>query len=643
MSKNIAFKILKSHLLEGHLKQGQEIAIKINQTLTQDSTGTMVYLQLEAMGIKEIKTDLSVAYIDHNMLQTGFENADDHAFIQSVAAKYGIVFSKPGNGICHQLHLERFAKPGDVLIGSDSHTPTCGGIGMLAMGAGGLDVAVAMAKGSYYLKMPRVINIRIEGMRKPWVSAKDIILHVLGKLTVKGGVNAILEYSGEGVKHLSVPERSTITNMGAELGATTSLFPSDEITHDFLRRQGRTGDFVSLSADEDAEYDETIVIQLEEVVPCAAMPYSPDRVAPIDDIGHIAVDQVNIGSCTNGSYADFMKVAKILKGKKVNPQVSLTLSPGSSNVLKMLAENGAMADLIGAGARLLEAGCGPCIGMGQAPKSGAVSLRTFNRNFKGRCGTMDAEVYLVSPETAAASALTGYLTNPQLMGEPINVENPEVYANDDGYWIVNPPKPQMTIEMGPNIKPFPRGSSLPETLEATVLVKTGDNITTDDIMPSYASLLPYRSNIPALSKYCFNAVVNDFCDRAHHAGNGIVVGGSNYGQGSSREHAALVPLYLGVKAVIVKSFARIHQANLINAGILPLVFANESDYELINEGDRIHLENLSTLESNGWVKVANSTTGDTFQAVFQGSARDVAMLQAGGALNYAVKGGVLDA
>lgn len=643
MYKNLAFKILKSHLLEGHLKQGQEIAINVNQTLTQDSTGTMVYLQLEAMGIKKIKTDLSVAYIDHNMLQTGFENADDHAFIQSVAAKYGIVFSKPGNGICHQLHLERFSKPGDVLIGSDSHTPTCGGIGMLAIGAGGLDVAVAMAKGSYYLKMPRVINIRLEGMRKPWVSAKDIILYILGKLTVKGGVNAILEYSGEGVKHLSVPERSTITNMGAELGATTSLFPSDQIAHDFLRRQGRAGDFVSLSADEDAEYDETIVIQLEKVMPCAAMPYSPDRVASIDDIGAITVDQVNIGSCTNGSYADFMKVAQILKGKKVNPQVSLTLSPGSSNVLKMLAENGAMADLICAGARLLEAGCGPCIGMGQAPKSGAVSLRTFNRNFKGRCGTMDAEVYLVSPETAAVSALTGYLTNPDLLGEPINVEDPEVYANEDGYWIVNPPEPQMTIEMGPNIKPFPRGSSLPGTLEATVLVKTGDNITTDDIMPSYASLLPYRSNIPVLSKYCFNAVVKDFSDRAHRAGKGIVVGGNNYGQGSSREHAALVPLYLGVKAVIVKSFARIHQANLINAGILPLVFANETDCEVVNEGDRLRLENLSALEPNGWVKVVNSTTGDTFKAIFQGSARDVAMLQAGGALNYAVKGVVLDA
>lgn len=643
MSKNLAVKILKSHLLEGHLQQGQEIAIKVNQTLTQDSTGTMVYLQLEAMEIKKIKTDLSVAYIDHNMLQTGFENADDHAFIQSVAAKYGIVFSKPGNGICHQLHLERFSKPGDVLIGADSHTPTCGGMGMLAMGAGGLDVAVAMAKGYYYLKMPRIVNIRLEGSRKPWVSAKDIILHILGKLTVNGGVNAILEYTGEGLTHLSVPERSTITNMGAELGATTSLFPSDEITHDFLRRQGRADDFVALSADEDAAYDETIVIQLEKVVPCAAMPHSPDKVAPIDDIGAIAVDQVNIGSCTNSSYADFMKTAQILKGKKVHPRVSLTLSPGSSNVLKMLAENGIMADLIGAGARLLEAGCGPCIGMGQAPKSGAVSLRTFNRNFKGRCGTVDAEVYLVSPETAAASAVTGYLTNPQSLGEPLNIEEPNRYANAEGYWIANPPEPQVTIEMGPNIKPFPRGSSLEGELEATVLVKTGDNITTDDIMPSYASLLPYRSNIPALSKYCFITVADDFCDRAHNAGKGIVVGGNNYGQGSSREHAALVPLYLGVKAVIAKSFARIHQANLINAGILPLVFANDTDYELVNEADILRLEDLAALGTTGLAKVINSTTGVTFHALFQGSSRDVSILQAGGALNYAVKGGVHDA
>lgn len=643
MSTNLAVKILKSHLLEGELKQGHEICIKVNQTLTQDSTGTMVYLQLEAMGIKELKTDLSVAYIDHNMLQAGFENADDHAFIQSVAAKYGIVFSKPGNGICHQLHLERFSKPGDVLIGSDSHTPTSGGMGMLAIGAGGLDVAVAMAKGYYYLKMPRIINICLKGQRKPWVSAKDIILHILGKLTVKGGVNAILEYSGEGVKQLSVPERATITNMGAELGATTSLFSSDEITYDFLKRQGRAASYKPLSADEGADYDETIVIHLDEVEPSAAMPHSPDKVATITDIGAIAVDQVNIGSCTNGSYADFMKVAGILKGKKVHPRVSLTLSPGSSNVLKMLAENGAMADLIGAGARLLEAGCGPCIGMGQAPKSGAVSLRTFNRNFKGRCGTMDAEVYLVSPETAAASAIVGHLTDPRTLGKAMDIEEPEVYANDDGYWIATSPEPQMTIEMGPNIKPVPQGTTMEKKLEAEVLLKTGDNITTDDIMPSNASLLPFRSNIPELSKHCFSTIVDDFSDRALRAGQGIVIGGNNYGQGSSREHAALVPLYLGVKAVIAKSFARIHQANLINVGILPLVFDREEDYGMVNEGDSLFIENLSALNDKGLVTVVNNNTKESFQVNFQGSARDVAMLKAGGALNYAVKGDVIDA
>lgn len=638
MHKNLATKIIESRLVSGEAKKGSEIALKVNQTLTQDSTGTMVYLQLEAMGVDAIQTDLSVAYIDHNMLQAGFENADDHAFIQSVAAKYGIVFSKPGNGICHQLHLERFAKPGDVLIGSDSHTPTGGGMGMLAIGAGGLDVAIGMARGTYHLKMPRIINLRLEGKRKPWVSAKDIILHILGKLTVKGGVNAIMEYSGPGVQELTVPERATITNMGAELGATTSIFPSDDITLDFLTRQGRREDHRFLTADSDASYDETVIIDLSQVVPSAAQPHSPDNVATLDKIGSIAVDQVAIGSCTNGSYADFMKVAGILKGKKIDPKVSLVISPGSSNILKMLAENGALAAMIGAGARLLEAGCGPCIGMGQAPKSGAVSLRTFNRNFKGRCGTTNAGVYLVSPETAAASALTGKLTNPQTLGAEIQVTEPEIYENSEGYWSKAEAKVDTPIEMGPNIKPFPRGNPLEDTLTAKVILQTGDNITTDDIMPSNAALLPFRSNIPELSKHCFSTIVPDFRERAKEAGQGIVIGGENYGQGSSREHAALVPLYLGVRAVIAKSFARIHQSNLINAGIIPLTFEKSDEYERVKEGDTLEINNLNQQLSIGKVLVTNKTTGQIFEAAFSGSSREVAMLLAGGALNYAAKG-----
>ena len=638
MQKSLALKIIESRLVEGNPIKGEEIALKVNQTLTQDSTGTMVYLQLEAMGVDKIQTDLSVAYIDHNMLQAGFENADDHAFIQSVAAKYGILFSKPGNGICHQLHLERFAKPGDVLIGSDSHTPTGGGMGMLAIGAGGLDVAIGMARGTYHLKMPKISNIYLEGKRNPWVSAKDIILHILDKLTVKGGVNAIMEYSGPGIKELSVPERATITNMGAELGATTSVFPSDEITQDFLKRQGREEDYRPLAADSDAPYDEIVNINLQQVVPSAALPHSPDNVASLDKIGSIPVDQVAIGSCTNGSYTDFMKVAAILKGKKVDPGVSLVISPGSSNILKMLAENGAMVDMIGAGARLLEAGCGPCIGMGQAPKSGAVSLRTFNRNFKGRCGTTDAGVYLVSPETAAASALTGKLTNPTTLGEEITIEEPSKYANSEGYWLMNEPQPKTTIEMGPNIKPFPQGSVLEDTLRAPVILQTGDNITTDDIMPSNAALLPYRSNIPELSKHCFSTIVSDFRERAEKAGKGIVIGGHNYGQGSSREHAALVPLYLGVRAVIAKSFARIHQSNLINAGIIPLTFTEEKDYEAINEGDQLEITGLQQQLKADSIIVTNRTSGVKFTTEFSGSSREVAMLLAGGALNYAAKG-----
>lgn len=636
MKKSMAMKILESHLVAGELNTGSEIAVRVNQTLTQDSTGTMVYLQLEAMGIDRIRTDLSVAYIDHNMLQAGFENADDHAFIQSVAKKYGIIFSKPGNGICHQLHLERFSRPGDLLIGSDSHTPTCGGMGMIAIGAGGLDVAIGMARGVYHLKMPRIVNIRLEGQLKPWASAKDIILHILGKLTVKGGVNAIMEYTGPGAAALSVPERATITNMGAELGATTSLFPSDAVTLDFLKRQGREADFTALTADEDAAYDEVIVIDLAEVEPSAAQPHSPDNVAALKDIGPIPVDQVAIGSCTNASYADLMKVAAILKGKTVHPRVSLVISPGSSNILKMLAENGALADMIGAGARLLEAGCGPCIGMGQAPKSGAVSLRTFNRNFKGRCGTNDAGVYLVSPETAAASALTGVITSPELLGEPLNIPEPAMYANSDGYWIQGPADLSTPVEMGPNIKPFPAGKPLEEVMEAPVLLKTGDNVTTDDIMPSNAALLPFRSNIPELSKHCFGTLVSDFRERALAAGQGIVIGGSNYGQGSSREHAALVPLYLGVRAVIAKSFARIHQANLMNAGIVPLVFEDPADYYRVSEQDALQLGNLTESLAVGKIEVVNLTTQYRFNVLFSGSARDSAMLQAGGALNFAV-------
>ncbi len=637
MKKSMAIKILESHLVHGKLETASEIAVKVNQTLTQDSTGTMVYLQLESMGIDRIRTDLSVAYIDHNMLQAGFENADDHAFIQSVAKKYGIIFSKPGNGICHQLHLERFAKPGDLLIGSDSHTPTCGGMGMIAIGAGGLDVAIGMAKGTYYLKTPRIINIRLEGALKPWATAKDVILHILGKLTVKGGVNAILEYSGSGVSTLSVPERATITNMGAELGATTSLFPSDAITRDFLKRQGREQDFSPLAADADAVYDEVIVIDLGTVVPSAAVPHSPDKVSPISEIGPIPVDQVAIGSCTNSSYSDLMKVAAILKGKTVHPQVSLVISPGSSNILKMLAENGALADMIGAGARLLEAGCGPCIGMGQAPKSGAVSLRTFNRNFKGRCGTKDAGVYLVSPETAAASAIAGVITNPESLGAPLTISEPDHYTVSSGYWLQGAPDPSTPIVMGPNIKPFPAGKPLEDTLEARVLLKAGDNITTDDIMPSNAALLPFRSNIPELSKHCFGTLVPDFRDRAQGAGQGFVIGGSNYGQGSSREHAALVPLYLGVRAVIAKSFARIHEANLMNAGIVPLVFENSTDYYLVSENDTLQLSDLSDALKTGVVHVENRTTNYSFKVLFSGSERDCAMLQAGGALNFAIR------
>ncbi len=634
MGKSVAYKILEKNLVHGELKVGEEITVKVNQTLTQDSTGTMVYLQLQAMDIITKKTDLSVAYIDHNTLQAGFENADDHEFIKTSAAKYGIIYSKPGNGICHQLHLERFGKPANILIGSDSHTPTCGGLGMISIGAGGLDVAIGIAKGTYNLKVPKVVNVELVGKLNPWVSAKDVILKVLKELTVKGGVGNIIEYSGEGVKALSVTDRATITNMGAELGATTSIFPSDEITKDFLRRQGREEDYVELSADADTVYDHKVTINLSELTPMVAKPHSPDNVDEIKNIGKIKVDQVAIGSCTNASYTDLMKVASILKGKKVHQDVSLVISPGSSNVLKMIADNGALSDLIKAGARILEASCGPCIGMGQAPKSGAVSVRTFNRNFKGRCGTKDADVYLVSPETAAAIAVEGYFLDTTTLGNPPNVTLPEMFDADDNYFIFPPTDGRdVEIVMGPNIKPFPRNVALKDEIEAKVILKTGDNITTDDIMPSNAKLLPFRSNVPELSKYCFGTIVDDFADRANKYGGGFVIGGDNYGQGSSREHAALVPLYLGVKAVIVKSFARIHKANLINSGIIPLEFSNKDDYDKISEFDTIATDDLFAQLDRG-VVTFRTDKGYEFQAEANISDRDKEIIKKGGYLNF---------
>ena len=637
MGKTLTHKIIEKNRMTGMPEADGEVTVKVNQTLTQDSTGTMVYLQLEAMNVEEIKTDLSVAYIDHNTLQTGFENADDHAFIKSAAAKYGIVYSKPGNGICHQLHLERFGKPGNILLGSDSHTPTGGGLGMLAIGAGGLDVAVAMAYGTYTLRVPKVMNIELLGRLEPWVSAKDTALYILKLLTVKGGVGYVIEYSGEGVKTLTVPERATITNMGAEIGATTSIFPSDKAVQDFLRRQGREMDYVPLTADSDASYDKKIIIDLGEIKPMVAKPHSPDNVEVVQNLKGVKVDQVAIGSCTNSSYTDLMKTAAILKGKKVHPDVSLVIAPGSSNILKMMAENGALADLIASGARIIEAACGPCIGMGQAPKSGGVSLRTFNRNFKGRCGTDTGEVYLVSPETAAVSAVTGYLTSPDAAGfeKPV-IELPESFAVYDNYFIFPSDKrDNVELVMGPNIKPFPVNKSITHMLEGKLLLKVSDNITTDDIMPSNAKLLPYRSNIPELSKYCFGTIVNDFKERAQKNGGGFILGGENYGQGSSREHAALVPLYLGVKAILTKSFARIHKDNLINSGILPLVLIDKSDYERFDEFDEIEMGNvIEDLKSEKTVKVMNKTKGFEILCRFEGSETDVEILIAGGYLNY---------
>lgn len=635
MGKTLAYKILENHLVEGTLAPGEAITIKIDQTLTQDSTGTMVYLQLEAMEVDKVKTELSVAYIDHNTLQTGFENADDHEFIKSVARRHGVLFSKPGNGICHQLQLENYGKPGKTLLGSDSHTPTGGGLGMIAIGAGGLDVAVAMAKGTYSLTAPKVVKVELKGALKPWVSAKDVILYVLQQLTVKGGVGKIIEYTGEGVKSLSVTDRATITNMGAELGATTSVFPSDENTRLYLKEEGREEDYTPLAADPDAVYDEELIVDLDQLTPLAAMPHSPDNVDSVSNIGEIKVDQVAIGSCTNSSYMDLMKVAAILKGKKVHPDVSLVISPGSSKIMSKMAQNGALADIINAGARVIENACGPCIGMGQSPKSGAVSLRTFNRNFKGRSGTLDAQVFLVSPETAALSAIKGVLTDGMTSGEELpKIPETDFVPNDN--FVVYPEgcnKDNTEVAMGPNIKPFPRNTSLPEKVEAKVVLHAGDNITTDDIMPSDSRLLPYRSNIPHLSNYCFEKIDAGFSARCKEAGKCAIVGGENYGQGSSREHAALAPLYLGVKFVLAKSFARIHRSNLINSGILPLVFENPADYDTFELGDELVIENAPQQATQDTIEVKNLTKDLVYKTKPNFSDLEQTMILKGGKIN----------
>ena len=642
MGLTLCEKIIKNHLVDGKYEKGAEVGIRIDQTLTQDATGTMAYLELEAMNIDKVKTELSVAYIDHNTLQTGFENADDHKFIQSVCKKRGVRFSRPGNGICHQVHLERFGIPGKTLIGSDSHTPTGGGLCMLAMGAGGLDVAVAMGGGAYYITVPEVIKVNLTGKLSPYVSAKDIILEVLRILSVKGGVGKVIEYGGEGIKTLSVPERATITNMGAELGATTSIFPSDEVTYKFMKAQGREKDWKEILPDSDAEYSRVIDIDLSSLKPLAAMPHMPDNVKSVKEIGEIKVDQVLIGSCTNSSLFDMMKVAKILKGKKVHPSVSLGIAPGSKQVLTMLALNGALADMIAAGARILESACGPCIGMGQSPCNSGVSLRTFNRNFEGRSGTANAKVYLVSPETAAASALSGVLSDPTELKEDISVELPEKFLiNDNMIELPAETKEEadaVEVYYGPNIKPFPNCSALPSSVEAKAVLKVGDNITTDHIMPAGAKILPYRSNIPYLSQFCFKQCDEHFAEHCKEAGSGIIIGGANYGQGSSREHAALVPLYLGIKAVIAVSFARIHKANLVNAGIVPLNFKNADDYNKIDVNDELLLPNIKDELKNGSdITFYNKTKDETYSLLCDISERQRGILAAGGLLNYTKK------
>ena len=635
MGDNLVYKILKSHIVEGELKAGEPIALKIDQTLTQDSTGTMAYLQLEAMGIDRVKTKKSVAFIDHNMLQQGFENADDHKFIQTVASKYGVYFSKPGNGICHQIFLERFSTPGDTLIGSDSHTPTAGGVGMLAMGAGGLDVALAMGGGAYNINTPKVVKIELTGKLNRMVAAKDVILEVLRILTVKGGVGKVFEYAGEGVKTLSVPERATITNMGAELGATTSIFPSDERTLEFFKAQGREKDFIEFKPDADAVYDEVITINLSKLTPLTAKPHSPDNVAKVSEVGNIKVDQVVIGSCTNSSYEDLMKVAKILKGNKVHPNVSLVIGPGSRQVMEMIARNGALADIISSGARILENGCGPCIGMGQSPGTDAISLRTVNRNFYGRSGTLSAQIYIVSPETAAVSAISGVLTDPTEVDVDLTIDMPKEFLIDDSMILAPAPtNAEVEVVRGPNIKPFPVSVALAEELDGKVLIKVEDNITTDHIMPSNSKLLPFRSNIPYLAEYCFNTVDTEFPKRAKEFNGGFIIAGGNYGQGSSREHAALAPLHLGVKAVIAKSFARIHKANLINNGIIPIEFKNEADYDGIDLIDDLKIENIQTALDSGIVIVKNLTKGIEFEAKVDLTEKEIAVIRAGGRLNY---------
>ena len=639
MGLTLTEKILKAHVVDGEFVKGNEIGIRIDQTLTQDATGTMAYLEFEAIGVPRVKTERSVAYIDHNTLQSGFENADDHRFIGSVAKKHGIWFSRPGNGICHQVHLERFGVPGKTLIGSDSHTPTGGGIGMIAIGAGGLDVAVAMGGGAYYITYPKIVKVNLTGKLSPWVAAKDVILEVLRRLSVKGGVGKVIEYCGEGVKTLTVPERATITNMGAELGATTSIFPSDEVTLEFLKAQDRADVWTELKADDDAVYDETVDIDLGAIVPMAACPHSPDNVKTVAEIGKLKIDQVCIGSCTNSSFMDMMKVAYILKGKTVHPDVSLAIAPGSKQVLNMIAQNGALATMIDAGARILESACGPCIGMGQSPNSKGVSLRTFNRNFEGRSGTKDGQIYLVSPEMAALSALTGYLTDPRELGDMPKFEMPRQFVINDNMVAAPAPEAEMDkveILRGPNIKPYPETAPLVENIECAVSLKVGDNITTDHIMPAGAKILPLRSNIPAISQHCFTVCDEDFPRRAKNLGKSIIVGGVNYGQGSSREHAALAPLYLGIKEVLVKSFARIHRANLINAGILPLTFVNEADYDKISQGDEIAIENVRADIEAGKTRltVVDKTKNITIPVLCELTGRTKDIILAGGLLDY---------
>lgn len=638
MALNLTQKIIKAHLAEGKMEPGTEIAIKIDQTLTQDATGTMAYLEFEAIGIPRVKTEVSVSYVDHNTLQTGFENADDHRFLQTAAAKYGVYFSRPGNGICHQVHLERFGKPGKTLLGSDSHTPTGGGLGMLAIGAGGLDVALAMAGEPFYLTMPKVVNVYLEGKLNSWVSAKEIILELLRRLTVKGGIGKVFEYSGPGVAGLSIPERATITNMGAELGATSSVFPTDEQTKAFLKAQKREGDYVELKADNNAAYDEKIIINLSELAPLIAKPHSPDNVVSVQEVEGTKVDQVFIGSCTNASYTDLMKVAAILRGKAIHPDVSLCIAPGSKQVLQMLAANGALADMVAAGARILEAACGPCVGVGQAPASGGISLRTSNRNFEARSGTADAEIYLASAETCAISALTGYISDVRTLGEGLKFNIPETYEVDDRMIIAPPPEgSSIEIKRGPNIKPLPQFNILPDELSGEVVIKVGDNITTDHIMPAGAKILPLRSNIPEIAKHVFAPVDKDFYARVTAKKGGFIIGGQNYGQGSSREHAALAPKHLGIKAVIVKSFARIHLQNLINFGILPLTFCAENDYDRIQSGDQLELRGLlETLDLNE-VKIINRTRGEEYKVKHSMTARQLEMLKAGGLLNFVGK------